>query len=449
MRRTLPVLSAPILAGPEPPMISKMWRRRVRKATWGIGDQALSSLTNAGVNIYLARQFGSSALGAFTIGFSAYLLALAAGRALSSEIFAVFSEGIADKRDDRRRDEAGVTQGGDLVAGSAGYSLGLGIGLAAPLIVAGVLLGGRGGYSLIIVGLAMPGLLLQELWRHVFFAWGSGDRAFLNDFVWALVLVLLLVTASWAGADSYRFTVAAWGASGALAGALGIAQSRVWPGVKHAYYFVRRTRRYSLPVLGEALITSGTQQLTNYGIGLMAGFGALGTVRAGQSVLGPIRMLTQGFRLVGLPAAARREARNAGGSLRIAWTGCLILGAVPVVVSTGLLLLPEAVGELLLKDTWNDVRELVVPLGLAMGGLGVMKGANIGLRSVAATGAEFRVGVTSGVAHLVLATMGAILGGAAGAAGGLALGGIVRAGIAGVTLHHVTRRVMAEEGRST
>ena len=51
-------------------------RQIARRAGWGVADQALSSLTNFAVGVFVARQLGPTEFGAFSLAFATYLLAL-------------------------------------------------------------------------------------------------------------------------------------------------------------------------------------------------------------------------------------------------------------------------------------------------------------------------------------------------------------------------------------
>jgi hypothetical protein len=60
-----------------------LWKRArhvVRPAGWGVADQALSSLTNFVVGIYIARSLDTKEFGAFSLAFATYVIALNASR---------------------------------------------------------------------------------------------------------------------------------------------------------------------------------------------------------------------------------------------------------------------------------------------------------------------------------------------------------------------------------
>src|SRR5437773_1671247 len=59
--------------------------RTVRRAGWGVADQAASSLTNFGAGIFVARSVSPQAFGAFSLAFATYLVAMNVVRSLASE----------------------------------------------------------------------------------------------------------------------------------------------------------------------------------------------------------------------------------------------------------------------------------------------------------------------------------------------------------------------------
>ena len=57
----------------------------VRRIGWGLADQAVSSLTNFAVSIYVARTLGAEQFGAFSLAYVTYGFALNASRGLSTD----------------------------------------------------------------------------------------------------------------------------------------------------------------------------------------------------------------------------------------------------------------------------------------------------------------------------------------------------------------------------
>src|SRR3954452_14582911 len=153
----------------------------VRRAGWGVADQVLSSLTNFGLSVVVARAVGAVGFGSFTLVFTAFTTALGISRAASSEPLMVH---FSATRTPRWR--LGTAQ-------ATGASLVIGVLLGLCCIAAGAIAGGLLGRPFVALGLALPGLLLQDCWRYAFFARGRGGSAFANDLVCALVLLPVLV----------------------------------------------------------------------------------------------------------------------------------------------------------------------------------------------------------------------------------------------------------------
>jgi O-antigen/teichoic acid export membrane protein len=57
----------------------------VRRIGWGVADQAVSSLTNFAVSIYVARTLGAEKFGAFSLAYVTYAFALNASRGLGTD----------------------------------------------------------------------------------------------------------------------------------------------------------------------------------------------------------------------------------------------------------------------------------------------------------------------------------------------------------------------------
>ena len=129
----------------------------VRRLGWGLADQALSSLTNFALAILVARTVSTSALGAFGLAFTTYTITLGATRALCSEPLTVRHSATGERE---WREGASAATGVALVLGA----------IAGVLCVgASFLFDGTLRPSLIVLGISMPGLIVQDTWRSAFF----------------------------------------------------------------------------------------------------------------------------------------------------------------------------------------------------------------------------------------------------------------------------------------
>ena len=54
----------------------RLLRQATRRLSWGVADQAMSSISNFAVNIYIARSLGAVQYGAFALAYVTYGFAL-------------------------------------------------------------------------------------------------------------------------------------------------------------------------------------------------------------------------------------------------------------------------------------------------------------------------------------------------------------------------------------
>lgn len=379
-----------------------------RRTTWSITDQALSSLTNFALTIVVARSATVGAFGAFELTASIYLFFVGGARAVSAEPLMV-----------RHSDDPA-----DTVATAAGQSTGValvvGLAAGAVCVAVGTLLDDPSRAAMQALGLCLPGLLLQDAWRYTFFAAGRPAKAAANDALWAVTQVVVLAWLLWTGDPSIAVFVLAWGGSATIAAAAGLLQSGVVPRPGDVRLWLRRHRDLAPRFLGEFGVGLGTAQLSLWLIGVLGGLAVLGAIRAATVLIGPFRIL-----LIAAPGAAIPElVRMRNTSLprftrAVAVTSWALAGLIGV-WGVGVYLLPESVGELILGDSWEPAREVLLLVTLSWSALGIATGALIGLRVLAAARQSFRARLVIAPAVLVTSVVSVQLGGLTGAATGLA-----------------------------
>jgi len=158
-----------------------MSRAAARRAAWGVADQAVSSLTNFAVLVVAARALDLEEFGALALALAAYSVALGVTRALSGEPLTVCYSATSVER------TASEARGALATAGAAGVLCGV------VFALVGAVLGGSVGTALLVLAVVVPGLVIQDTWRFVFFAMGRARAACVNDTVWLVVLGILLV----------------------------------------------------------------------------------------------------------------------------------------------------------------------------------------------------------------------------------------------------------------
>ena len=189
-----------------PPTLA-LWRlmSRVRRLGWGVADQAVSSVTNFVIVLYVAHTVGAAQFGAFSLAYVTYSFALNVSRGLTSDPLLVRFSGV-DLQTWRRA-----------VRSCTGTATVVGLATGACVLLATTVLGGAAKFAFLALGLTLPALLLQDSWRFSFFALGRGGQAFLNDLVWAVALIPALFFLRAAKAQNVFWFVLAWGAAAAVA----------------------------------------------------------------------------------------------------------------------------------------------------------------------------------------------------------------------------------------
>ncbi|CAM5282310.1 Oligosaccharide flippase family protein OS=Streptomyces tendae OX=1932 GN=GUR47_06485 PE=4 SV=1 [Streptomyces tendae] len=311
----------------------------VGRLSWGLADQAASSLSNFVVGVYVARSLGLTAFGVFSLAWVTYGVVLNVSRGLATDPLVVRFSGVA-----------GPSWRG-AVARSSGTALLVGSGIGTVSLVTGLAIGGRVGAAFAALGVVLPGLLLQDAWRYSFFAAGAGRKAFINDVVWAVALVPAMVVAAHVG--SVTAFLLAWGGSAAAAAVYGCFQSGIRPRVAGAREWHRDHRDLGYRYLAENVGVSGASQIRAYGLGAIVGVGAVGVIRGAELLLGPFLAVLMGLSLVTVAESARvlRQAPERLGRF------CFLLGGgqsvAAVLWGAALLLVPDRLGGLVLGDVWS------------------------------------------------------------------------------------------------
>ncbi|MFJ4645540.1 hypothetical protein ACIP6Q_18640 [Streptomyces bobili] len=381
-------------------------RALVGRLSWGLADQAASSMTNFAVGIYVARSLGVTAFGVFSLAWVTYGVVLSVSRGLATDPLVVRFSGVPD------------ASWRGAVARSSGTALGVGVAIGVACLVAGLAVGGRVGPAFACLGVMLPGLLLQDAWRYSFFAAGTGRKAFVNDLVWGVALVPALVVAARQG--SVAAFVLAWGASATVAAGYGCLQCGIRPRMSGARGWLREQRDLSYRYLVENVGVSGASQVRAYGLGAIVGVGAVGAIRGAELLLGPFLAVLMGLSLVTVAEAARVLRRAPHRLARF----CLVLGAGQAVAAllwgAALLLVPGRLGELVLGDVWDSASALIVPAALGVAGAGLGTGAAAGLRALGAARRSLRSQLFASACYVGGGLGGAAVAGTAGSAWGVA-----------------------------
>jgi O-antigen/teichoic acid export membrane protein len=405
---------APGVGGPR--WASGRLRGLARRFSWGLADQAVSSLTNFAVSLYVARTLGAAQFGAFALAYVTYSLVLNASRGLATDPLLVRFSATATDRWKRA------------VADCTGTAAAVGLAAGAAMLAAAALLSGTARAAFVAMGLTMPGLMLQDSWRYAFFAHGRGGQAFANDTIWALALAPALLTLRLTGHQSVFWFVLAWGAAATVAAAAGPAQARTLPRITRARAWITTHHDLAFRYLAENTTFSGSAQIRLTCVGVIAGLAAVGYVQAAQLVMGPFLAALMGVSLVTVPEAAR-VLRDSPRHLRL-FCVLVAVGIAAAAAAWGVaahLVLPLGLGRLALRSLWRPANRLLLPVTVAVMGTCVTVGASAGLRALGSSRRSLRAMVISSTAVLIASVIGALTAGALGTVRGMAVAGVFAA----------------------
>jgi len=412
-----------------------MSRQVLQRASWGVADQALSSLTNFALGILVARSATTAGFGAFSIVFTTFTVTLGLSRALTSEPLMVRYSGSARP----------VWQRGTAAATGTALAVGVAVGFICGL-VGWMIVGGTLGAPFLALGATLPGLLLQDCWRYAFFANGEGRKAFMNDALCAAVLVVVFGALIRSGGASIGLLVLAWGGASTVGAIVGVLQSSVAPTPQRGRRWASRHRDLIPRYVGEFVASSGGGQLSVYGVGLIAGLGTLGSLRAAYLMFGPLQVLFVGVALVAVPELVR-VLRQSPRDLQLASGGLsMLLATVALGWGVAVMLTPAPLGRAILGPVWSAAHPLAIALTVGWIASGIIAGAAAAIRASAAA----RRGLTARVAGSLLGVGGAIIGvtldGARGAAWGLALAACVECAFWWTQLSRALREIDMRPG---
>lgn len=276
---------------------------------WSGLSQVMSSVTNFGLVAALTVTADTAELGRVSAVLSVYLLGLATCRSLFSESMVASGRPDGDTWRWVLRRVSALAVAAIPVAGLVGAVVGLGASTA------------------LLLGLALPPLLIQDAWRYRAWARGRPSRAVILDVVWLVVAVVaggaVVAARGRSGAAIGSSTIlGVWCLGGAVSAALG--SSVVGGGDGRAPTDPAGAVRDAAspgPATHRELARSQTTaalsfNLMSLGLATVLSPTLAGAARAVLLPFTPILSLVAGLRLVTLPALVRWAARPGGGGGR-------------------------------------------------------------------------------------------------------------------------------------
>jgi hypothetical protein len=363
-----------------------------RSAFASIWAQGVSSASNFVLVVALARGNSQHLFGAFALNLTILMFAMSVSRSLIVEpLLATDFSGSDEARLAERQ------------ALTASVCTGLITSLAA-LVVSRAFEGHARRVALTAAAVATP-LLVQDAYRYVFFARRQPLRAGVIDTIWlASFVALLQPTFSPRAATG----LLCWGFGALISLIAASLLSGVGPGPSPRAW-LRRTSHLGPRYVAEFLVVSGCAQLTLAGLATVSGLGAVGSLKAAQTLFGPINIIFFGSYLMLVPVGRRLLHHQGRRALRVFVLLSFGFATVTLLWMLAALVLPDGAGRVLFGASWNAGRALILPLGFmsCFGAIGA--GAILALRSAAAARASLRVRLVGAPALVVFPLIGAMV----------------------------------------
>jgi len=409
----------------------------LRRLSWGVADQAVSSLENFLLGAYVAHKLGDIGLGVLALILLAYAIVVNLSRALATDPLVVrFS--VTDEQ---------TWRGGVRAATGVAFIIGLLSGVVCAVLGVALLRSGSHAAGVAFIALApgLPGLTLQDSWRYAFFCVGRGRSAFAIDLNWTVLLLAALGVEWLTGMVSLAWAVATFGATAWIAGLYGIVQARTVPALRLAVGWLRRTADLGLRFVIENLTLSLGSQLRSVVLAATAGLVAVGGIRGAEMLVGPVVALLMGIAQVAVPETVRALHAGETQFRRICAALSLGLGAVSTLWTVVLLVVfPWGPGQLALGPVWPSAQALVLAVSVSATAGCFHVGPSAGLRALGRADLSWRCQASVAATYLVLATAGALVAGAQGTAWGTGIAALIGAVMWTATFRSAVRTRFAQ-----
>jgi N-acetylglucosaminyldiphosphoundecaprenol N-acetyl-beta-D-mannosaminyltransferase len=378
-----------------------------RRAGITIADQAFSSASNFLVGLFVARLAGPRQFGAFALAYAVWLAVAGLHRALITDPLLITT--------DTRRPQRSVLSHGM----AAELLLGSTAGLVVALIGFGLVAAGAStlGSGLIYLAPWLAVLVAQDYWRWIAFKQGEPAKALLNDVVYTVVQIGVLLAAAQAGHRSAGVALGAWGIGAACGTVLGLWQFRVPFAISGGWRYLRQSWPLGRWLAADFATAYGANQVYQFAVAAILGPVGIGALRAALNIMGPTHVLLYAGGSLGLPESVKALDRSGPRGLDrmvrlISFAAAVGVGAYGLVVG----ILGGRLMSWLYGPAFAPFGSLVAIAALQVVVAAIAWGPNLGLKAAKQTRALFGVRVVTTCVSItsvvLLATSLGIIGGA-------------------------------------
>lgn len=266
---------------------------------------------------------------------------------------------------------------------------------------------------------AIPGLVLFDATRYWYFANAHTKLAAFMDLAWLLLQMTFFGVLFLLDSANATALVLAWAGAGVVTVLAVAVSARYRFSILGGVWWLKRNKDLSWNFLAEYATLSGVQQGVTFLTAAFSGLASVGSIRAAQTILGPINVITGSASVIVLPQSRVHLAKDPGKlpwfSLRVSATLAMIIAFAWGVVA----LLPEQIGRELLGVSWVAGQQIAMILGISLALNSISYGATSGLRAMEEGRVSLRIRLITAPIALLMVGTGAAIGDAEGAILGL------------------------------
>lgn len=387
----------------------------LRVASWSFVDQALSSFTNFSAVIVAAHLLSAVAFGTFTLAIAGYGFTVGINFAVSGEPYQIrFSN---RKMQSAHNDSTQAALGMAALVGICGLLIACVLSLLLPLTFQGPALA---------IGISLPGLLVQDSVRQVYFAHDKPSFACLMDGIW-LLSSFAVGTSLYVLNDlrSPAILIIAWSCGAWISGAAGCIHLQNYPDLIQTKRWLSENRKISPSFLLDFVAMSGAALIVIYLLPFFVGVASVGNLNATQVFFGPLRVIMVGTRVFGVPEGVRRRAEGSSFFRRDAMRYMAVISSIAFIYCLAIIGFAPIFGSKLLGAQWELAKPLLPFVALSTVGAAITLGPFLGLRVLANGKRILRARSLDAPMTIVSGLAGAIFFGIKGAALGMGLSNLV------------------------
>ena len=319
----------------------------ISRAMWGLAGQGANTAGNVIATFFVAANSTTSDFGAWAVGYACALGILPITRSVSATPMMITSHahGLETERS----------------AVATGWWVGVmgGVGL----VLVSFTLAGPVAESLLVFGIVLPLLTLQDTCRYVFLSRRQPALSARMDTTWLFIQLAGFGGLLVCGAVSGTNATLVWAVSALVSCTWSVRAGAISLSPRQALTYLQRRRWALTRLLLDAVLNGVSTIALPVVLAATSGLSAAAALRAGQTLFGPVSVLVAGLSPIFVVEAVH-DLRRGRSRWRLVWIWTGAIGLLGGVYGALILVMPDSVGRYLLGDSWEVAAVIVLPLAV-------------------------------------------------------------------------------------